>query len=477
MEPGNIVLDEYKRRHQLVECLGRGGQGEVWSTASGRHVVKIRHARAGAEDVRRQFLRIKRANLENICVAKPIALLAPPQTGYVAEYLEGMQPFRALLRPPAGEDAVAWHLATGSLRRRLRLLAHLGESMVALHASGFAYGDLSHGNAFVSADPAAHEAWLIDLDNLTTSNDPSKAVYTPGYGAPEIVAGHSGTTSYSDAWSFAVLAHQVLTKAHPFLGDAVQAGDPEREEAAFAGHLPWVDDPKDRSNASTQGLPRTAVVSPRLQTMFEQCFGTGRRDFHARPGIGAWVDALHLAADFTVECSGCSGTFYVTNARCPWCSEARPTAWTCGFRRWHPSRLDPEAKTPSNGPGLLQPMQPSERSYEVHRAEWLRLGGAILSGARIELTRRHTHGDVGHAARTVTLVLRPAPGGARFEAPSNDAPSYLQQDDGNLVPLPPTGALLTLDRSKGLLLRGRPAWIHFGPPDQPHRVMTIGAPQ
>ena len=61
MEPGTVVLDEYKRRHQLVECLGRGGQGEVWSTMSGRHVVKIRHDRAGAEDVRRQFLRIKRA--------------------------------------------------------------------------------------------------------------------------------------------------------------------------------------------------------------------------------------------------------------------------------------------------------------------------------------------------------------------------------------------------------------------------------
>jgi hypothetical protein len=477
MEPGAVVLDEYKRRHELVECLGRGGQGEVWSTASGRHVVKIRHARAGAEEVRRQFLRIKRAYLDNICVAKPIALLAPPQTGYVAEYLEGMQPIRALLRPLGGGGAIEWHLATGSLRRRLRLLAHLGESMVALHANGFAYGDLSHGNAFVSASAAAHEAWLIDLDNLTTSNDPSKAVYTPGYGAPEVVAGHSGTTSYTDAWSFAVLAHHVLTMVHPFLGDAVQAGDPEREEQAFAGQLPWVDDPKDRSNASTQGLPRAAVVSPRLRRMFEQCFGPGRRGFDERPGIGAWVDALHLAADFTVACPSCSGSFYVTSSRCPWCSHARPAAWTCGFQRWHPSRLDPEAAPPANGPGLLQATRPSEHPHETHRAEWLRLGGAILSGDRIELTRRHTHGEVGHAARAVTLVIRPAPGGARFEASSDDTPCFLQQDSGNLVQLPPSGALLTLDRDHGLLLRGRRAWIHFGPPDQPHRVMTLGATQ
>jgi hypothetical protein len=475
MEPGTVVLDEYKRRHQLVECLGRGGQGEVWSTMSGRHVVKLRYDRAGAEDVRRQFLRIKRANLDNICVAKPIALLATPLTGYVAEYLEGMQPIRSLLRPPAGEDVIAWHRATGSLRRRLRLLAHLGESLVALHACGFAYGDLSHGNAFVSASPSANEAWLIDLDNLTTLNDPSRAIYTPGYGAPEVVAGHAGHTSYSDAWSFAVLAYEVLTKVHPFLGDAVQAGDPEREEDAFAGRLPWIEDPQDGSNASTQGLLREVVISPRLHGLFQQCFSPGRQDMHQRPSIGTWVDTLHTAADFTAQCVQCGGTFFVKAPQCPWCSRIRPSTWMCIFRRWHPARLNPDAGMPEHGPGLVESSSAQMQAHALPRADWLRMGIAILSGDCIDLPRRLTHGDTGHTARQVGISIRLVPGGARIECPSK-SPCFVQQDEGPLIPVPPTGAMLALDRTNGLLLHGCSAMIHFGPADEPHRVMTLQAP-
>lgn len=84
----------------------------------------------------------------------------------------------------------------------------------------------------------AHEAWLIDLDNLCTHSEPGRAVFTPYYGAPEIVTGRSGATSLSDAWAFAVLAFNALTLLHPLCGDLVRDGEPELEEQALTGQVP-----------------------------------------------------------------------------------------------------------------------------------------------------------------------------------------------------------------------------------------------
>jgi hypothetical protein len=209
----------------------------VWLAEGGRSIVKLLRPGADAEVLRRQFAFVRRLDLGGLHVAKPIAVLKKPHVGYVAEFLGDMVSIKTLLEAPS-KDLVRWHIDTGSLRRRLRLLAHAGEALLGLHAKGVVYADVSHNNVFVSEPVGAVESWLIDLDNLSHESDPRRAIYTPGYGAPEVVAGTSGCTSLSDAWAFAVLAWHTLTLHHPFIGDLVNDGEPELEDASLRGPPP-----------------------------------------------------------------------------------------------------------------------------------------------------------------------------------------------------------------------------------------------
>lgn len=176
----NEVTDETGAVHPLERKIGKGGQGVVWLVKGGRRVVKLLE-RGDPETLRRQFLFVRRLDLSGLHVAKPLAVLKPPRVGYVAEFLGDMTPIGTLLAPPA-KDLMRWHIDTGGLRRRLRLLAHAGEALLGLHGRGVVYGDVSHNNVFVSTPVTAHEAWLIDLDNLAHDSDPRRAIYTPGYG-------------------------------------------------------------------------------------------------------------------------------------------------------------------------------------------------------------------------------------------------------------------------------------------------------
>jgi len=373
----NEVTDETGAVHQLERQLGAGGQGVVWLVKGGRRVVKLLR-RGDPEALRRQFLFVRRLDLSELHVARPLAVLKPPLVGYVAEFLGDMTPLGALLAPPA-KELLRWHIDTGGLRRRLRLLAHAGESLLGLHGRGVVYGDVSHNNVFVSSPVTAHEAWLIDLDNLSHDSDPRRAIYTPGYGAPEIIAGKAGCTSLSDAWAFAILAWQTLTLTHPFLGDLVHDGEPELEERAFAGELPWVGNASDPRNASTRGLPPGQVLGSRLVELASRTFEQGLSDRKQRPGVSEWVERLHAAADLTVLCPGCRGTYFVPETYCPWCDVPRPAVIPVRLARWQPDR------------GLVTGA--------------VKLGQFPLTTESLALTRRDTLGHIGVSAREAHVEL------------------------------------------------------------------------
>jgi hypothetical protein len=201
------------------------------------------------------------------------------------------------------------------------------------------YVDPSPDNVFVSEALDAFEVRLIDTDNLRTATSPGQVLYTPGYGAPEIVRESGAPSSLSDAYSFALIAFEVLTLAHPFLGDLVQRGEPENEERALAGDLPWIDDPADDCNRATNGIPREHVLSDNLRESFQLVFGVGRTDPVARPGMVRWVEYLHRAADRTLSCPSCVGSYYFNRDQCPWCDEPRPSFVIGAVLLWDPATL------------------------------------------------------------------------------------------------------------------------------------------
>jgi len=433
------VIDETGAVHTLIRRIGVGGQGEVWLAEGGRRIVKLLSRRGNAERLRRQFAFVRRLDLSGLHVARPMAVLRPPHVGYVAEFLEDMVDIGTLLQaPPSG--LLQWHIDTGGLRRRLRLLAHAGEELAGLHGRGVIYADVSHHNVFVSEPITASEAWLIDLDNLSHDSDRRTAIYTPGFGAPEVVARTGGCTSLSDAWSFAVLVYQTLTLTHPFIGDVVSDGEPELEEEALAGEWPWVGCLDDKKNACSTGLPIEHVLGTRLLELARRTFEDGIADHKARPSISKWVERLHGAADQTVRCAGCAGTYFVTEERCPWCQDPPTASLRVRLGRWQP------------GKGLVEGA--------------IRLGQLPLTEAGLELPRRITEGLSGPGARDPHVGLSLVKRGVTVRSLAGNqvwvAPIARAHEERHAV----TG--------RGRIVPSKGWMVFFEDPDRAQRVAVLG---
>ena len=213
-----------------------------------------------------------------------------------------------------------------------------------LHAVPLVYADISPNNIFISETADASEVWLIDLDNLDYLSPNASGIYTPGFGAPEVASGRAGVTTLSDSFSFAVLAFYVLAQAHPFLGDYVEEGgwddDEDREQLAFHGQVPSIENPDDNSNRTARGIPRHLVLSKPVRELFHRTFGPGRKQRELRPSMVEWADVLRRAADRVVSCKGCGSTFDVTAGTCQFCTASlRPAFIHMQVNRWD-ARID-----------------------------------------------------------------------------------------------------------------------------------------
>jgi serine/threonine protein kinase len=244
-----------------------------------------------------------------------------------------------------------YYADTGSTRRRLAALAKCASILARLHGAGLVYGDISTNNAFVG-EGSSGEVWLIDADNLRFEVPKGGAsVWTPGFGAPEIVKGTDCSRPSTDCWAFAVMAFKILSLCHPFIGravlependgggwdaDPVEDGTPSSpDDQAYAGYLPFIDDETDDSNRGLGGLPRELVATPKLRLLFQETFGAGKTQPHRRPGLGFWALELDKAFDLSLECDGCKMSYFAyDHKKCPYCQVPRPKFVRARTQRW-----------------------------------------------------------------------------------------------------------------------------------------------
>lgn len=230
------VTDENGLKHQLTEKIGQGGQGAVWRTADPNIIVKMKIDPATGEPVvdEKEYDRYK-AGLDEvrtldlpagIHIAKAASVLQRPYCGYTMRMLGNMKSVKYWIRS-FGETTVPprFYRETGGLRYRLKFLAKTAGIFAQMRYHAIVYADLSPDNLFVATDNQAGEVWLIDADNMRYFFDVKKQIMTPGYGAPEVEAGGLNTCE-SDEYTFAVLAHEILTLNSPFNGEMMsETGD------------------------------------------------------------------------------------------------------------------------------------------------------------------------------------------------------------------------------------------------------------
>ncbi|GAB4137636.1 MAG: hypothetical protein Kow0040_24440 [Thermogutta sp.] len=370
------LVDEYGNIHYRAEELARGGQGAVFRTRDADLAIKQPLDATGWPDANAKLRdRFRNVRLLPIPARIPISLpltMLRDQPGYVMRLLNGMKPFSVfdlagkarqelekqelpkwLAKIPDREMALRlFHYAqTGSTRRRLFALARCASILARLHAAGIVYGDVSPNNAFIEA-ASSLAVWLIDADNLRFELPSGGAtVYTPGYGAPEIVQEQDQARPRTDCWAFAVMAFKMLALCHPFIGKRVLEADEEEggwdadptsadspkdsNEQAYAGYFPFIDDVDDDSNRFSGGLPRDLVATPELQILFQETFGAGRTQPHRRPAMIFWALECARAFDLSLDCRECKMSYFANdNMNCPYCSAPRPAYIRARTPRW-----------------------------------------------------------------------------------------------------------------------------------------------
>ncbi|MCX4039892.1 serine/threonine protein kinase [Aeromonas hydrophila] len=378
----NEYVDEYQNVHIQDKVLGQGGQGVVFRTKDPDLAIKLVTDESGTpvtdeESVERYSKRFKRVRLlplpENLNISVPAALLQN-NAGYVMQLLSEMVPFSHFwldgksAENISTDDIPVWlsampeneakkivhYYRIGGLRRRLHALYKCASLLARIHGNGMVYGDISPNNIFISEGLDDSAVWLIDADNIRFEiTAGGSVVYTPKYGAPELVQGKDGGRPSSDCHAFAVVAFYLLSLIHPFVGKKVDGTDEsdwadeendgeDVEDKAYAGLFPWVDDQGDDLNSSDSGLPRSLLLTEKLISLFEGTFGPGRTSPLLRPTIYHWPEALAQAADMTVTCPGCSMNYYydfihpeTEDHNCPYCKKQRPQVLILESYRWN----------------------------------------------------------------------------------------------------------------------------------------------
>lgn len=355
MEDNNalkFVVDENGQKHQLTEKLGQGGQGAVWKTSDPNIIVKLKiddvtgepivddaeydKYKAGLDEVRTLDLP------EGIHVAKVASILQRPYCGYTMRMLSNMKSVKYWIRS-FGKNTIppAFFRDTGGLRYRLRFLSKAAGIFAKLNYHSVVYADLSPDNLFVSVDNQAGQVWLIDADNMRYFFDVNKQIMTPGYGAPEVVAGGMNTLE-GDEYTFAVLAHEILTLNSPFNGEMLSetgdgwdeeddwdASSESSEEHNGQDYIPWIYDPNDTRNAVAQGmgLSPDLVMTNKMKELFYRNFSEeGQKNPASRPAMREWFEELRRAESLVITCEHCRNTYFMKSKEkeeCPFCKKMR----------------------------------------------------------------------------------------------------------------------------------------------------------
>lgn len=331
------VVDSKNISYKVLEKLGEGSQGKTFLLEDKKHIVKLFNHRLDATEVKSKINFLINLGLDKKIFAIPIRQITQPNDGYIAEFASGMVSLSELKLNSNSAGLANWYIQSGGLLKRYNILINLAAVMRALHSKGLAYCDLSANNVFISEQKEKSNVFLIDLDNLRYKSSIIHNIYTPFYGAPEVVLSHSPNTTMSDCFSFAVIAYELLTLNHPLIGDYVSDGEPEFEELALKGKLPWVDHSTDKMNERNTGIPTSKVIPTILLELFKRTFDEGLNDAMQRPSMAEWFEGLSRALNEMIHCGNekC-GLHYPYNnlKKCTFCGHTPQKVTRVQMRRW-----------------------------------------------------------------------------------------------------------------------------------------------
>ena len=183
----------------------------------------------------------------------------------------------------------------GSLLTRLQVCMRLARSVRRLHFAGLAHSDLSNRNVLV--DLRGGDACVIDIDALVVPGlAPPTVLGTPGYMAPEIVAGAALPSIETDRHALAVLFYELLLQRHPLRGTLVHStrSAEEDEQLSMGAKALFVEHRTDRRNRAESAVTvGVEALGPHLTPLMRRAFEEGVHAPARRPDAVEWEEALY----------------------------------------------------------------------------------------------------------------------------------------------------------------------------------------
>lgn len=352
------VVDNKNISYKVSEKLEEGSQGITYLLEDKKYIVKLFKNNVNSISTKSKINFLINLGLDKKIYAIPLKEIVQPKNGYIAEFASGMIPIAALKLNSQNDNLSEWYLSSGGLLKRYNILIRLAALIRALHSKGLVYCDLSPNNVFISEKNEYSNVFLIDLDNLRYKTSIINNIYTPFYGAPEVISNNAPNTTMSDCFSFSILAYELLTLNHPLIGDYVSDGEPELEEKALTGKLPWVDHSEDSINERTTGLPSNKVIPSKLLTLFRKNFENGLNDPLTRPSMAEWFDSLNLALNELLKCSNeICGLHYPYNnsKKCTFCGHKPEQVTRIQIRRWEEVEIYDKLNNKTKSEFYLEP--------------------------------------------------------------------------------------------------------------------------
>lgn len=373
------VIDNFKNSYEVETEAGKGSQGTTYLIKGGKYLAKLFNNVANPIELRSKLNFLKRLNLDKDCFALPLEELTQPKIGYLSEFASGMEPLTLIMWNNQSDDLQKWFVETGGLLKRLQALTKLAERLRTLHSKGLVYCDLSPSNVFVSSDRKKSHIFLIDLDNLCYKTSVVRNIFTPFYAAPELVKGTGANSMESDCFSFAVIAYEILTLNHPLIGDYVNEGEPELEEQALSGQLPWVDHSTNDKNSRSCGIPSSFFITKRLKNLFKRTFEDGLNEPTKRPTISEWCEGLYKTLNELIWCPECNIHYPHSNlGHCPFCNGVSSSTVKIQMRRWEKmSPYDRQSNTVIESFGIT-PMVYEEITIDIHTPKYIKNSHFLL---------------------------------------------------------------------------------------------------
>ncbi len=204
------------KNYRLLEKIGSGGQGDVWSAVDRDHnrIVAIKFAESLADD---------KQEIDERIFIRQVAQLAALHHPYILPMLDyGMEGRMRYLTTP--------YIAGGSLAEIIRgtplpfnealtYAAKIASALEYLHKKGIVHRDLKPGNVLIDL---RRNIYLADFGLARVIGNSTQVLHTgrgtPSYSPPEQ---HTlGDASYaSDIFSFGILLYEIFTGTLPWHGE------------------------------------------------------------------------------------------------------------------------------------------------------------------------------------------------------------------------------------------------------------------